>query len=78
MSFSDPLARGAKVWPLRTVDGQEQKILVVVTTLELDPDCKKFKQKLVDQLSGSAREYIAETKAADGYILINRYRDWKK
>ena len=77
MSFSDPLARGAKLWPVRTSDGADVRTLVIVTTLVLDPDHKHFKQKLVDRLSGAARDYLATSGRADAYLLINRFRDWE-
>ena len=51
MSFAHPLARKAKVWPLRSQDGSERRVLVVITTLVLDPKSENYKKKLVDRLS---------------------------
>ena len=37
MTFSHPLARASKVWTARTHDGGEQRVLVIVTTIPLEP-----------------------------------------
>jgi hypothetical protein len=76
MSFVHPLARGAKVWTARGKDDSEQRVLVVVTTVKLDPAEKGYKRSLVDKLSRAAREHLAESKDAESFVLINRLRDW--
>ena len=76
MSFVHPLARGAKVWTARGKDDSEQRILVVVTTLPLDPGQKGYKKSLVEKLSRAAREHLAESNDAESFVLINRLRDW--
>ena len=60
MAFSHPLARGAKVWTAKTHDGGEQRVLVIVTTIPLDPGEKGYKKSLVERLSRAARDYLAE------------------
>jgi len=76
MKFSHPLARSAKLWRATSLDGSEQSILVIVTTLELDAGSKKYKEELVATLGGAAKEYLAKSQAATIYVLTNRVRDW--
>ena len=76
MAFAHPLARGAKVWRARSGDDAEQRILVIVTTMPLDAQRKGYKKTLVEKLSRAAREYLATSKEAEGFMLINRLRDW--
>ena len=76
MSFVHPLARAAKVWTGRRHDNVEQRILVVVTTVPLEPGHKSYKKSLVEKLARAASEHIAESKEADSFVLINRLRDW--
>jgi hypothetical protein len=76
MAFAHPLARGARVWTARTGDDAEQRILVIVTTIGLDAQHKGYKKSLVEKLSRAARDYLAASKEADGFVLINRLRDW--
>jgi hypothetical protein len=76
MEFSHPLARGAKVWPLKNRDGAEQHLLVILTTLVLDPEIERYRPKTVDRLSRAAHEFIAESPDLAGFSLINRFRDW--
>jgi hypothetical protein len=75
MAFVHPLARGAKVWTAMRGDS-EQRILVIVTTVPLDPGQKGYKKSLVEKLSRVAREHLAESKDAEAFVLINRLRDW--
>jgi hypothetical protein len=77
MSFNHPLARGAKVWTAAGGEDHAHKILVIVTTIPLEPDQKGYKKSLVERLSHAAREHLAETKEAPSFVLINRLRDWK-
>ena len=77
MAFSHPLARGAKVWTARAHDGSESRVLVIVTTIPLDPGEKGYKKSLVERLSRAAHDYLADSKEAASYLLLNRLRDWK-
>jgi hypothetical protein len=77
MAFSHPLARAAKVWTAKANDGAEQRVLVIITTIPLEPNDKGYKKSLVERLSRAARDYLAESKDASSYVLANRTRDWK-
>ena len=76
MAFSHPLARGAKVWTARAHDGGEQRVLVIVTTIPLDPGEKGYKKSLVERLSRAARDYLADSNDAASFMLMSRLRDW--
>ena len=76
MPFVHPLARAAKVWTAKGSDDSEHKVLVIVTTLPLEAEHKGYKKSLVEKLARSARDYIAETKEAGSFVMINRLRDW--
>jgi hypothetical protein len=77
MTFSHPLARAAKAWPANTKLGKMRNMLVIVTTLALDPKSKSYKKKMVDRLSLAAEEYLSQNpRAVSGFILVNRVRDW--
>jgi len=76
MTFSHPLARDAKVWMAHSRDGREQPVLVVVTTIELDPSSPRYKKLLVQRLSVAARDYLAKSAKATGFVLMSRPRDW--
>jgi len=76
MTFTHPLARAAKVWHAKTHDGAEQRMLVIVTTIPLDEKNKQYKKGLVERLSNAAQKYLADSSAANGFVLINRLRDW--
>ena len=75
MAFSHPLARGAKVWPASFIDGKTQRMLVIVTTIELDPTCKRYKEEMVERLSGAAQGYLDDSTEAEGFVLVNRLKD---
>lgn len=77
MDFTHPLARGAKVWTAYLGDGETRRILVVVTNAVLDPAKKTYNPDHLARLSAAAREFIAESGEADGFILANRLRDWE-
>ena len=77
MAFAHPLARGAKVWTAKNQDDSEERILVIVTTIPLDANQKRYKKSLVERLSRAARDYLAESKEAGSFMLVNRLRDWK-
>ena len=76
MAFSHPLARAAKVWTAKAHDGGEQRILVIVTTIPLEPNDKEYKKSLVERLSRAARDYLAESNEAASFLLMSRLRDW--
>jgi hypothetical protein len=76
MAFSHPLARGAKVWTARAHDGGEQRVLVIVTTIPLEPGEKGYKKSLVERLSRAAGDYLADSKEAASFMLMHRLRDW--
>lgn len=75
--FSHPLARAARVWRAESHDGSEQRVLVVVTTLELDPNSKRYKAKLVDKLTRAAQEYLEQSSEAASFIIMNPLREWR-
>ena len=77
MAFSHPLARGAKVWTAKAQDGAEQRVLVIVTTIPLEPDHKGYKKSLVERLSRAAHDYLVNSHEASSFLLISRLRDWK-
>lgn len=70
-----PACEGARVAIAKLHDGTEQRLLVIVTTAELDPMSHKFKKKTVQRLSHAAQEYLADTAIADGFVMINRLKD---
>lgn len=75
--FTHPLARDAKVWASGGHSGSPQKVLVIITRLELDQDHPRFKAKLVERLSAAARAWIAENPAEAGeFLLMNRPKRW--
>jgi hypothetical protein len=76
MSFSHPLARKAKAWPMTSRGGSGRSVLVIVTTLVLDPQSDKYKKKLVDRLSTEAAAFLAENADITDFVLVNRLRDW--
>ncbi len=71
MDFAHPLARQSRVRRMVTRDGNAQNVLVVATTLELNPDHKRFKKDKVSHLGEAAMEYISEhPEKAAGYVLV--------
>ncbi len=76
MPFVHPLARAAKVWTAKAADDSEHKVLVIVTTIPLEAEHKGYKKSLVEKLAKSARDYLAESKEAGSFVMINRLRDW--
>ena len=75
--FTHPLARAARIWRAVGDDGTERRILVVVTTMELDPKGRGYKKTMVDKLSRAAKEYLARSSGASDYVLMNRMKDWR-
>jgi len=76
MTFSHPLARSANVFTARNDDGSEYRVLVIVTTLELDPKSQNYKKPFVEKLSRAARDYLADTDEVAAFVLMKRPRDW--
>jgi hypothetical protein len=77
MTFSHPLARAAKIWQGTAMDGSKRDVLVVITTLELDPDSKKYKKDKVERLAAAAHEWIStHSIPLDSFVLISRPKDW--
>lgn len=64
------------MWTASGKDDSEQRVLVVVTTVPLDPAHKGYKKSLIEKLSRAVREHLAESKEAESFVLINRMRDW--
>jgi len=77
MAFSHPLARAAKVWTAKAKDGSEQRVLVIVTTVPLEPKDKGYKRSLIERLSRAAHDYLAHSDEAASFLLTSRMRDWK-
>ena len=69
--FSHPLARAARVWTARNLDGSEQRVLVIVTTMELDPAGRHYKKKLAEKLSHAASEHLAQSSDASAFVIVN-------
>ena len=78
MTFSHPLARSAKVFAADSLDGKEQQILVIVTTVELDPHSGRYKKGLVERLSAAASDYVAKSDHVTAFMLMNRPKDWPR
>jgi hypothetical protein len=76
MNFSHPLARSASVFTATNNDGSEYRVLAIVTTLELDPSSHNYKKPFIEKLSKAATDYLAGSKEAVAFVLMNRPRDW--
>jgi hypothetical protein len=76
--FSHPLARVARVWTTHNLDGSEHRVLVIVTTMELDPSGRRYKKKLVEKLSQAAREHLALSPVASAFVMMNPMRQWDR
>ena len=76
--FSHPLARAARVWTTQNLDGSEQLVLAIVTTMELDPACRHYKKKLVEKLSRAAMEHLAQSSVASAFVIMNPMRQWDR
>ena len=76
MAFSHPLARASKVWTAKTHDGAEQRVLVIVTTIPLEPHDRGYKKSLVERLSRAAQDYLTDSNEAALFLLVSRARDW--
>ena len=75
--FKHPLARDAKVWTTGGNAGSSSRLLVIITTLELDSAHKSYKADKVGRLSDAAREWVKDhALEANDFVLISRPRDW--
>ena len=74
--FKHPLARKAKVWTSKSREGADQRLLIVVTTLDLNPSDKRYQEKQVERLKGAIEDYIAAAPELAGYALVNRPKEW--
>jgi hypothetical protein len=78
MAFEHPLARKARVFPFTSPDGREAQILVVATTVPLDPKDERYRKSLVERLSEAARDYVTQSNEATWFVLIAGKPNWKK
>ena len=65
------------MWTAKAPDGAEQRVLVIVTTIPLEPGDEGYKKSLVDRLSRAAHDYLTDSKDAASFMLMSRLRDWK-
>ena len=70
MKFSHPLARGSQFWHVESLDDGSQEVFVVMTTLELKPDHKRFKREKVERLRVAARVHLRDHAPNVRKILI--------
>ena len=76
-TFKHPLARDAKIWQSTGIKGKGQRILVVITTLELDEANRKYRAEKVERLTDAAKTWLAEhASAASDILFVNRPKDW--
>lgn len=75
--FKHPLARSACLRPAVSLDGAERQNLIIVTTLQLDPKRDGYKREFVEKLSRAAKNHLSHVPNAQGFVLINRPRDWR-
>ena len=75
-AFKHPLARKATIATAHPRKGGEQKMLLIVTTLELDPGGKGFNAKNVERLHNAAKAQVAEEPGLSGYLIVDRPKDW--
>ena len=75
--FVHPLSRAARIFRAEKPDGSEERVLVIVTTLALDPKSPRYKKDLVEKLSQAAKAYLAQSFDATAYVLLNRLRHWR-
>lgn len=59
-------------------DGAKRRILVIVTTIELDPKHNRYSKELVGKLSRAAQEHLANLSEPMGFMLVSRPKDWSK
>jgi hypothetical protein len=76
--FSHPLVRAAHIWHAERHDGTKERVLVIVTTMELDPKKNRYKAKLAEKLARAAQEYVAQSSEATSFIVMNPMRQWSR
>jgi hypothetical protein len=54
------------------------RILVIVTTIELDPKHDRYSENLVRKLARAAEEHLGQSSETTGFMLVNRPKDWPK
>ena len=59
------------MWTTKAPDGAEQRVLVIITTIPLEPGDKGYKKSLVDRLSRAAQDYLADSKDAASFMLMS-------
>ncbi len=74
--FVHPLCRAARVFEAERQDAPGERVLVIVTTMELDPTSPRYKKNLVEKLSYAAKGYLSKSSDATSYVLVNRLRNW--
>jgi hypothetical protein len=62
----------------KNLDGSDWGVLVIVTTIMLDPSNDRYNEKLVERLSRAANEYLARSSEAAAFVLVNRMRQWPR
>ncbi len=70
MKFSHPLARGAKWARVEKLDDGDAPVLVVMTTLQLDPGHKKHKPEKIARLRQAAKEFLQAHAPSVGQIML--------
>ena len=75
--FSHPLARAARIWHAERHDGSKERVLVIVTTMKLDPKKKRYKAKLAEKLDCAAKEYLAQSPEATSFIIMSPLSHWR-
>jgi hypothetical protein len=63
---------------MQNLDGSEHPVLVIVTTMEVDPSGRHYKKKLVEKLSQAAREHLAQSSVASAFVILNPMRQWSR
>jgi hypothetical protein len=71
--FSHPLARAARIWHAERHDGSKERVLVIVTTMELDRKKKRDKAKLAEKLDRAAQEHLAQSSEAASFVTMLSY-----
>jgi hypothetical protein len=76
-AFTHPLARDAKVWETNGLNGTPTRVLVIITTLELDKANKSYKADKVSRLADAAKQWLQQhALEATDFVMISRPRDW--
>jgi hypothetical protein len=75
--FRHPLARTARIWRAERLDGSDRSVLVIVTTMELDPKSDRYDERQVQRLSRAASGYLESSSEATAFVLMNQPKDWR-